>query len=86
MEYGADQEQPPGGRRRTLKPPALSKILRDCLPCFYLTGAFAAFFATLYIGAWYWILPHSVLIFAACLHLAIAFGGRHQTAGNSKPG
>lgn len=47
----------------------LPKLLYDCLPYFYLTAGFAAFFATLYISEWFWVLPHYLLFSAACLHL-----------------
>ncbi len=50
----------------------LPKILYDCLPYFYLTAGFAAFFATLYISDWFWVLPHYLLFSAACMHLAFA--------------
>lgn len=48
----------------------LPKLLYDCLPWFYLISGIAAFFATLYISDWFWILPHYLLFSAACLHLA----------------
>jgi hypothetical protein len=47
----------------------LPKVLYDCLPYFYLTSGFAAFFATLYISDWFWVLPHYFLFSAACMHL-----------------
>ncbi len=50
----------------------LPKILYDCLPYFYLTAGFAAFFATLYISDWFWVLPHYLLFSAACLHMSYA--------------
>ena len=50
----------------------LPKLLYDCLPYFYLTAGFAAFFATLYISDWFWVLPHYILFSAACLHLSLA--------------
>lgn len=49
----------------------LPKILYDALPYFYLTAGFAAFFATLYISEWFWVLPHYLLFSAACIHLGI---------------
>ena len=49
----------------------LPKLLYDCLPYFYLAAGFAAFFATLYIGDWFWVLPHYLLFSAACLHLGL---------------
>jgi hypothetical protein len=48
----------------------LPKLLYDCIPYFYLTAGFAAFFATLYISDWFWVLPHYILFSAACLHLS----------------
>ena len=56
----------------------LPRLLYDCLPYFYLTAGFAAFFATLYISEWFWVLPHYLLFSAACLHLAGAVYGRRK--------
>ncbi len=57
----------------------LPRLVYDCLPYFYLTAGFAAFFATLYISEWFWILPHYLLFSAACVHLAIAvYRRRHR--------
>ena len=49
----------------------LPKPLYDGLPYFYLTAGFAAFFATLYIIDWFWVLPHYILFSAACVHFGI---------------
>lgn len=49
----------------------LPKLLYDSLPYFYLGSGIAAFLATLYISAWFWVLPHYLLFSAACLHLSI---------------
>jgi hypothetical protein len=49
----------------------LPKFFYDALPYFYLTAGFAAFFATLYISDWFWVLPHYLLFSAACLHLGV---------------
>ncbi len=49
----------------------LPKFFYDALPYFYLTAGFAAFFATLYISDWFWVLPHYLLFSAACLHLGM---------------
>jgi hypothetical protein len=57
----------------------LPKLLYDCLPYFYLTAGFAAFFATLYISDWFWVLPHYLLFSAACLHLAYLVTKRRNT-------
>ena len=56
----------------------LPRLLYDLLPYFYLTAGFAAFFATLYISDWFWILPHYLLFSAACLHLAYAVYRRRK--------
>ena len=57
----------------------LPRLLYDCLPYFYLTAGIAAFFATLYISDWFWVLPHYMLFSAACLHLGIVvFRRRHS--------
>lgn len=50
----------------------LPKLLYDSLPWFYLFAGLAAFFATLYVSEWFWVLPHYLLFSAACLHLAFA--------------
>lgn len=49
----------------------LPKALYDALPYFYLVAGITAFFATLYISNWLWILPHYLLFSAACLHLGV---------------
>lgn len=65
----------------------LPQLLYDSLPYFYLTAGFAAFFATVYISDWFWILPHTVLFSAACLHLAVAvYQRRRRFRGNAEPG
>lgn len=63
----------------------LPKILYDSLPWFYLTAGLAAFFATVYISEWFWVLPHYVLFSAACLHLAFAvYRKRRRSRANSR--
>lgn len=44
-------------------------LLFESLPYFYLTAGFAAFFTTLYITDWFWILPHYLLGSTALLHV-----------------
>ena len=56
----------------------LPKLLYDGLPYFYITSGFAAFFATLYISNWYWVLPHYLLFAAVCLHLGFAVYRRRK--------
>lgn len=56
----------------------LPKLLYDVLPYFYITSGFAAFFATLYISNWYWVLPHYLLFAAACMHIGLAVYRRRR--------
>lgn len=56
----------------------LPKLLYDGLPYFYLTAGFSAFFATLYISEWFWVLPHYLLFSAACFHLAYIVHSRRR--------
>ena len=49
----------------------LPKALYDALPYFYLAAGVTAFFTTLYISNWLWVLPHYLLFSAACLHLGV---------------
>ena len=56
----------------------LPRLVYDCLPYFYLTAGFAAFFATLYISEWFWVLPHYLLFSAACVHLFLAVYRRRR--------
>ncbi len=58
----------------------LPKILYDSLPMFYLLAGVTALAATLYIGAWYWIVPHYVLFSAGCLHLFVTVFRRRRIA------
>lgn len=58
----------------------LPKLLYDALPYFYLASGFAAFFATLYITEWFWVLPHYILFSAACIHLGLLVYRRRRRA------
>lgn len=49
----------------------LPKVLYDALPYFYLVSGIVAFFATLYVSNWFWVLPHYLLFSAACIHLGV---------------
>ncbi|MEM7610184.1 MAG: hypothetical protein AAF270_00695 [Pseudomonadota bacterium] len=46
----------------------LPSFVYECVPYFYILAGFAALFATLYINAWYWVVPHWILFTALCLH------------------
>ncbi len=58
----------------------LPKLLYDSIPYFYLTSGFAAFFATLYISEWFWVLPHYILFSAACIHMGLLVYRRRRRA------
>ena len=58
----------------------LPKLLYDSLPYFYLVSGFLAFFATLYISEWFWVLPHYLLFSAACIHLSVLIYRRRRRA------
>ena len=49
----------------------LPKLIYDSLPFFYLASGLAAFFATLYVSDWFWVLPHSVLCSSLCIHFGV---------------
>jgi Flp pilus assembly protein TadB len=65
-------------RNLALRKVWLPKLLYDSLPYLYLTAGFAAFFATIYISDWFWILPHYLLFSAACVHFGIAVYRRRR--------
>ena len=57
----------------------LPKLFYDVLPYFYVIAGFLAFFATLYISEWFWVLPHYLLFSVACVHMGILiFRRRHR--------
>ena len=49
----------------------LPKSLYAALPFFYIFAGASALAATLYIGNWYWVLPHYLFFSAACLHMGV---------------
>ena len=49
----------------------LPKFFYDALPAFYLLSGISAFFATLYINEWFWVVPHYLLFSIACVHIGI---------------
>jgi len=50
----------------------LPKAVYDSLPLFYLGAGVLAFLATLYISAWFWVLPHYLLFSVACVHFGFS--------------
>lgn len=61
----------------------LPRLVYDILPYFYIASGFAALFATLYISAWFWVLPHYLLFSAACVHLGIVIQRRRSRRADS---
>ncbi len=49
----------------------LPKLLYNALPVFYIAAGAAALVATVYIGDWFWVLPHYVLFSIACIHMGV---------------
>ena len=49
----------------------LPKLIYDALPYFYLVAGISAFFTTLYISEWFWVLPHYLLFSVGCVHFGI---------------
>lgn len=86
MEMSATQELSRNAGNLATRKIWLPKLLYDCLPYFYLTAGFAAFFATLYISDWFWVLPHYLLFSAACVHLAFAVYRRRRAVRRKDPG
>jgi hypothetical protein len=62
----------------------LPKLIYDALPWFYLAAGCSAFFATLYISDWFWVLPHYLLFSAGCLHLSFAVYRRRRRAARKR--
>lgn len=83
LDLGANREESHKVHSLLHKKIWLPKFVYDGLPYFYLTAGFAAFFATLYISDWFWILPHYLLFSAACLHLGFAVRRRRVKHGDS---
>lgn len=59
----------------------LPQLIYDILPFFYIASGFAALLATLYISAWFWVLPHYLLFSAACVHLGFVIQRRRGRKG-----
>ncbi len=73
-----------GSKARLNRKIWLPKLYYDALPWFYLFAGVAALLATLYINAWFWILPHSLLFSAACIHFSVyVFHRRRRGARDS---
>ena len=62
----------------------LPKVVYDTLPYFYLASGILAFLATLYVSAWFWIVPHYMLFSAACIHLGFVILRRRAKSRESR--
>jgi hypothetical protein len=80
MDLSATQALAHTAERLATKKIWLPKFLYDSLPWFYLSAGLTALLATLYINAWFWVLPHYVLFAIACLHLAFAVYRKRRAA------
>ena len=58
----------------------IPKLLYAALPYFYIFAGISALLATIYIGHWFWILPHYLFFAAACLHMGIMIYRRRVKA------
>lgn len=71
---------PPRVARMATRRVWLPKLIYESLPWFYLLAGAAAFFTTLYISDWFWVMPYYILFSAGCLHLAYAVYSRRRRA------
>lgn len=63
----------------------IPKIAYDALPWFYCFAGIASFLATLYVGDWFWILPHYLLFSVACCHLGVVIFRRRHSGRAGQP-
>jgi hypothetical protein len=61
----------------------IPKLLYAALPYFYIMSGIASLVATLYIGHWFWILPHYLLFAVACVHMGVMIYLRRHTKNES---
>jgi Flp pilus assembly protein TadB len=80
MDLGAAEDVARTAENLATKKIWLPKVLYDSLPWFYLLAGVAAFFATLYVSTWLWVVPHYVLFSLACVHLGIAVMRKRRRA------
>lgn len=78
MDFTATAQLPRESYKLITRKIWLPKLLYDGLPIFYFLAGVLALAATLYIGAWYWIVPHYVLFSAGCLHLCVTIIRRRR--------
>lgn len=58
----------------------LPKLIYAALPCFYILAGLGALGATIFVGEWFWVLPHYLLFAAACLHMGFLILRRRSRA------
>lgn len=58
----------------------IPRVVYESLPYFYVLAGFAALFATLYINAWYWIVPHWVLFCGVLVHAGVRLIMRRRSS------
>ena len=80
MDLSATEEMARTAEKLATKKIWLPKLLYDALPWFYLAAGLAAFFATIYVSNWLWVVPHYLLFSIACLHLAFAVHRKRRRA------
>ncbi|MEM7432574.1 MAG: hypothetical protein AAF351_11660 [Pseudomonadota bacterium] len=56
----------------------LPKLIYAALPCFYILAGLMALAATLFVGEWFWVLPHYLLFACACLHMGVLIYQRRR--------
>lgn len=85
MSLSATKDIARSAERLATKRIWLPKLLYDSLPWFYLAAGLAAFFATLYVSTWLWVLPNYLLFSLACLHLSFAVYRKRRRASRDTP-
>lgn len=80
MDLGATEEIARTAEKLATKKIWLPKFLYDSLPWFYLTAGISAFFATIYVSTWLWVVPHYLLFSIACLHLGFTVMRKRRRA------
>ncbi len=58
----------------------LPRLVYESLPFAYITVGFGAFFATLYIPEWYWVVPYYFLFACASIHAGLFIWAKRLAA------
>jgi hypothetical protein len=62
----------------------LPKFIYVAIPYVYLACGACAFFATLYVADWFWLVPHYLLLSAGCVHMSIWIFRRRSRRGTAR--